>query len=70
MKHTKERVAEIQVSYRPAISNKPVIISALDAFVEMVENVSRLIDGDAGWIVSSTDSIRVAQILDSITNRP
>ena len=41
-----------------------------NAFVEMVENVSRLIDGDAGWIVSSTDSIRVAQILDSITNRP
>ena len=37
MKQTKERVAEIQVSYRPAISNKPVIISALDAFVEIVE---------------------------------
>ena len=37
MKQTKERVAEIQVSYRPAISNKPVIMSALDAFVEMVE---------------------------------
>ena len=37
MKQTKERVAEIQVSYRPAISNKPLIISALDAFVEMVD---------------------------------
>ena len=37
MRQTKERVAEIQVSYRPAISNKPVIISALDAFVEIVE---------------------------------
>ena len=37
MKQTKEHVAEIQVSYRPAISNKPVIISALDAFIEMVE---------------------------------
>ena len=37
MKQTKERVAEIQVSYRPAISNKPIIISALDSFVEMVE---------------------------------
>jgi predicted dehydrogenase len=37
-----------------------------NAFVEMVENVSRLIDGEDGWIVSSSDSIRVAQILDSI----
>ena len=37
MKQTKERVAEIQVSYQPAISNKPIIISALDAFVEIVE---------------------------------
>lgn len=37
-----------------------------NAFVEMVENVSRLIDGEDGWIVSSADSIRVAQILDAI----
>ena len=37
MKQTKERVAEIQVSYRPAIINKPVIINALDAFVEIIE---------------------------------
>jgi len=37
-----------------------------NAFVEMVENVSRLIDGEDGWIVSGADSIRVAQILDTI----
>ena len=37
-----------------------------NAFVEMVENVSRVIDGESGWIVSGADSIRVAQILDSI----
>jgi hypothetical protein len=37
-----------------------------NAFVEMVENLSRLIDGEDGWIVSSADSIRVAQILDTI----
>ena len=37
-----------------------------NAFVEMDENVSRLIDGEDGWIVSSADSIRVAQILDTI----
>ena len=37
-----------------------------NAFVEMVENVSQLIDGEDGWIVSSADSIRVAQILDTI----
>ena len=37
-----------------------------NAFVEMVENVSQVIDGDAGWLVSGADSIRVAQILDTI----
>ena len=37
-----------------------------NAFVEMVENVSRVIEGGEGWIVPSTDSIRVAQILDNI----
>jgi len=37
-----------------------------NAFVEMVENVSRVIKGEEGWIVPSADSIRVAHILDSI----
>ncbi len=37
-----------------------------NAFVEMVENVSRLIEGETGWFVSGADSIRVAQILDTI----
>jgi len=41
-----------------------------NAFVEMVENVSRVIDGDQGWIVSSADSIRVAHILDTIARHP
>jgi predicted dehydrogenase len=41
-----------------------------NAFVEMVENVSRVIDGDRGWIVSSADSIRVAYILDTIARHP
>ena len=40
-----------------------------NAFVEMVENVSRVIEGDEGWVVSSADSIRVAYILDSISRR-
>ena len=39
-----------------------------NAFVEMVENVSQMIEGEAGWIVSSADSIRVAQILDTIAS--
>ena len=38
-----------------------------NAFVEMIENVSRVIEGQEGWIVPSADSIRVAHILDSIT---
>ncbi len=37
-----------------------------NAFVEMVENVSRVIDGGNGWVVPGADSIRVAQILDTI----
>ena len=37
-----------------------------NAFVEMVENVSRVIECEAGWVVPSADSIRVAYILDSI----
>jgi predicted dehydrogenase len=37
-----------------------------NAFVEMVENVSRVIEGEAGWVVPSADSIHVAHILDSI----
>jgi predicted dehydrogenase len=41
-----------------------------NAFVEMVENVSRVIDGDDGWTVSSADSIRVAHILDTIARHP
>jgi predicted dehydrogenase len=38
-----------------------------NAFVEMVENVSHVIEGEAGWVVPSADSIRVAHILDSIS---
>jgi predicted dehydrogenase len=41
-----------------------------NAFAEMVENVSNVIRGEQGWIVSSTDSIRVAHILDSIARHP
>jgi predicted dehydrogenase len=41
-----------------------------NAFVEMVENVSGVIDGESGWVVSGADSIRVAAILDSIANHP
>lgn len=41
-----------------------------NAFVEMVENVSGVIDGDSGWVVSSADSIRVGAILDSIARHP
>ena len=41
-----------------------------NAFVEMVENVSGVIEGDSGWIVSRADSIRVAAILDSIAQHP
>lgn len=41
-----------------------------NAFVEMVENVSRVIGGDEGWFVPNADSIRVAQILDAIATHP
>lgn len=41
-----------------------------NAFVEMVENVSRMIEGDNAWVVRPSDSIRVAQILDAISQHP
>jgi len=41
-----------------------------NAFVEMVENVSQVVSGGEGWIVPTTDSIRVAQILDAISEHP
>jgi hypothetical protein len=41
-----------------------------NAFVEMVENVSRVLDGNGGWMVSSADSIRVAHILETIARHP
>jgi len=44
--------------------------ASTNAFVEMVENVSRVIKGESGWTVSSADSIRVASILDSIATHP
>lgn len=37
MKQKSVQVAEIEVSYQPAISSKPVILSSLDAFVELIE---------------------------------
>ena len=39
-----------------------------NAFVEMIEHVSRVIEDEEGWIVPSADSIRVAHILDSIAH--
>lgn len=43
--------------------------AATNAFVEMVENVSRVIEGEEGWVVSGEDSIRVAHILDVIAQQ-
>ncbi len=40
-----------------------------NAFVEMVENVSCVIEGEKGWVVPSADSIRVAHILDCIAQQ-
>jgi predicted dehydrogenase len=41
-----------------------------NAFVEMVENVSQMIEGNDAWVVPPSDSIRVAQILDTISEHP
>ena len=37
MVQTKDKVSEIEVSYRPAIGRRPIITSALDAFTELIE---------------------------------
>ena len=52
------------------INNVVEEFAVTNAFVEMVENVSRVIEGEEGWIVPSADSIRVAHILDSIARHP
>jgi predicted dehydrogenase len=41
-----------------------------NAFVTMVDDVSAVIGGDGGWIVSSADSLRVAEILDDVAQHP
>lgn len=37
MNPIEDKVAEIEISYKPAIANKPKIISALDAFNELIK---------------------------------
>ena len=37
MIQTKDKVSEIEVSYRPTIGRRPIITSALDAFNELIE---------------------------------
>ncbi len=32
-----DRVAEIEVSYRPAISRKPIVHKSIDSFIELIE---------------------------------
>ncbi len=34
---SKDKVAEIEISYRPAIGRKPVVVSSLDAYTELIE---------------------------------
>ncbi len=41
-----------------------------NAFVVMVENVSRVIRGEDAWVVPPSDSERVAALLDSIARHP
>ncbi len=48
------------------VNGAPEEFPVTNAFVEMVENVSRVIEDESGWIVPRADSIRVASILDSI----
>lgn len=39
--HNVENVAEIEISYRPAISNKPIISSSLDAYTVLKDFISQ-----------------------------
>ncbi len=48
------------------IADATEVFAATDAFVIMTENVSSHIEDGSGWIVSLSDSVRVAQILDEI----
>ncbi|MTA66062.1 MAG: hypothetical protein F2517_05895 [Actinobacteria bacterium] len=39
---------------------------SVDAFVEMIQQVSEQVANNSGWVMPLTDSLRVAQILDQI----
>lgn len=39
--HNVENVAEIEISYRPAISNKPIITTSLDAYTVLKDFISQ-----------------------------
>jgi predicted dehydrogenase len=39
---------------------------SVDAFVEMIQQVSEQVANNSGWVMPTTDSLRVAQILDQI----
>lgn len=41
---------------------------SVDAFVEMAQEVSKAIESNSGWVMPLTDSLRVAQILDLISD--
>lgn len=41
----------------------------VDAFVEMIQQVSEQIANSTGWVISTSDSLRTAQILDQIIAR-
>ncbi|NDD73140.1 MAG: hypothetical protein EBZ52_08225, partial [Actinobacteria bacterium] len=40
----------------------------VDAFVEMIQEVSENVSTGSGWVMPVSDSLRVAQILDKITS--
>ena len=48
------------------IGDTTEVFAATDAFVIMTENVSSYIKDGSGWIVPVSDSVRVAEILDTI----
>ena len=49
------------------INGRAEQFQTVDAFVEMIQEVSKKIASNSGWVMPLSDSLRVAQILDQIS---
>lgn len=52
------------------VGSRVELFAAVDAYLVMVENVSRAIEGQGGWVIPIADSLRAAQVMDAVAASP